>query len=93
MSKLFTVAGVSTLNGKVDLRFTNHLNTRKTVLAKNGHTDINLIELPKAMDKDAAIAHLAATEPFKGMAVVKSAQMDASKAVKNKAPVAAKVTA
>jgi len=93
MSKLFTVAGVSTLNGSVDLRFTNHLNTRKTVLAKNGHTDINLIELPKAMSKEDAIAHLASVEPFKGMAVVKSAQMDATKAVKNKAPAADKVGA
>lgn len=93
MSKLFTVAGVSTHNGSVDLRFTNHLNTRKTVLAKNGHTDINLIELPKAMTKDEAIAHLASTEPFKGMAAVKAAQMDATKVVKNKAPVADKVSA
>ena len=93
MSKLFSVAGVSTHKGEVGLRFTNHLGTRKTVLTKNGHTDINLIELPKPMTKEEALAHLAATEPFKGMAVVKSAGMDASKAVKNKEPAADKVGA
>ena len=93
MSKTFTVAGVSTLKGKVGLRFTNHLATRKTVLAKNGHTDINLIQLPKAMDKEAALAHLAATAPFSGMAIVKSASVDATKAIKNKADSKSTVTA
>lgn len=93
MSKTFTVAGVSTLNGKVGLRFTNHLTTRKTVLAKNGHTDINLVQLPKAMDKDAALAHLASIDQFKNMAIVKSASVDATKAIRNKVDSKTAVTA
>lgn len=53
----FTHAGVSTLNGIVKVRFANDA-IRVKVLAKNGHTDINIIELPSAMEKEDAIAHL-----------------------------------
>lgn len=56
-SKTFKVVGVSTLNGKIKVRFANDM-TRVKVLVKNGHTDVNLFELPSAMTKDAALAYV-----------------------------------
>ena len=45
-SKTFTVAGVSTLpSGATKIRFAKDFVDRFKVLAKNGHTDIRLIEL------------------------------------------------
>jgi hypothetical protein len=61
MSKLFTVAGTSNLNGIVKFRFANSLN-RVTVLRKCGHTDIKLIELPQAMNKEDATAYVKSQE-------------------------------
>lgn len=58
MEKLFTVAGVSTLNGAVKFRFANDLDKRVAVLTRNGHTDIQLVTLPSAMNKADAIAYL-----------------------------------
>lgn len=57
MSKTFARAGVSTLNGVVTYRFANDVN-REVVLAKNGHTDIQMIELGQAMTKQEAIQML-----------------------------------
>jgi len=57
MDKLFTVAGYSTLNGETKARFATSMD-RVKVLARNGHTDIKLQELPKAMTKDEAVAFL-----------------------------------
>lgn len=48
--KLFTVVGVSTHEGETKVRFANDV-MRVKVLAKNGHTDIMLIELDEAMSK------------------------------------------
>jgi hypothetical protein len=53
MEKLFTFAGVSRLNGVVAYRFANDAG-RVRVLERNGHTDIDLRELPTAMTKEAA---------------------------------------
>ena len=58
MTKLFTVAGTSNLNGAVKFRFANDLKGRVAILKRNGHTDINLMELPRAMSKEDAIAFL-----------------------------------
>ena len=52
--KQFTVIGVSTLNGDTKVRFANDA-MRVKILAKNGHTDIQLIELPEAMTKVDAV--------------------------------------
>ena len=60
---MFKVAGVSTNKGQVKVRFANDL-TRVKVLAKGGHTDIELLELPKAMDKPAAVAFLKTSELY-----------------------------
>ena len=57
---MFKVAGVSVLKGEVKVRFANDM-TRVKVLAKNGHTDIELLELPEAMDKPAVVTYLKST--------------------------------
>ena len=80
MSKLFTVAGTSVLDGVKTFRFANDM-SRVKVLERVGHTDVNLIELPKAMDKEAAVAFLATKD------------ITADKAVKPTAPKAVKVKA
>lgn len=59
MSKLFTIAGTSTLDGTNTYRFaTGKVNVRTAKLKRHGHTDVDLIELPRAMSKDDAVAHL-----------------------------------
>lgn len=57
MEKTFAFAGISTLNGTVAYRFANGAD-RVKVLAKNGHVEIDLRELPEAMTKAAAIEWL-----------------------------------
>ena len=57
MSKSFTHAGVSKLNGEFKVRFANDA-LRVKVLAKNGHKDIDIVELKHAMTKEEAIAYL-----------------------------------
>jgi hypothetical protein len=52
--KLFTVAGISKLNGEYKVRFANDI-MRIKVLAKSGHEDIRLADLESAASKmDAA---------------------------------------
>lgn len=58
MEKLFTVAGTSNLNGVTKMRFANDLKSRIKILERNGHTEIQLFELPRAMTKADAIAYL-----------------------------------
>jgi hypothetical protein len=53
----FKFAGVSTLNGKTKARFAND-QMRVKVLAKNGHKDIDIIELKHPMTKEEAVAFL-----------------------------------
>ena len=57
--KLFTVAGISKLNGEYKVRFANDM-MRIKVLAKHGHEDIRLADLEGEFTKlDAARAILA----------------------------------
>jgi hypothetical protein len=57
MSKLFSHAGVSRLNGSMKVRFANDA-LRVKVLAKNGHKDIDIVELKSPMTKEDALAYL-----------------------------------
>ena len=57
MSKSFTHAGVSRLNGEFKVRFANDA-LRVKVLAKNGHKDIDIVELKHPMSKEDAISYL-----------------------------------
>lgn len=59
VEKLFTVAGTATnADGTVKARFANDLVARIKILNKAGCTDINLVELPKAMTKLEALQYL-----------------------------------
>jgi hypothetical protein len=55
---LFTVAGTSNRQGEVKVRFANDLVSRIKALHRAGHTDVNLVELPKAMSKLEALQYL-----------------------------------
>jgi len=55
--KKFAVAGVSTLNGKTKIRFANDT-MRIKILAKNGHTNVELVSLSHEMTKGEIAAHL-----------------------------------
>ena len=81
--KKFAVAGVSTLEGKTKLRFANDT-MRIKILAKNGHTDVELVELPVEMTKAEAVQHLKSIEFGKGDAAIEAAVAYAEK--KNPAP-------
>lgn len=61
--KQFTVVGISTYADGTKVRFANDV-MRVKVLAKNGHTDIELIELPEAMLKVDAAKFLATLPEF-----------------------------
>ena len=92
MSKTFTFAGTCVENGAVVYKFANDANRAKA-LERFGCTDINMIALPNAMDKDAAIAYLATV----GMTAIKPARgakpKSASVKVKVKAAKDVKVVA
>ena len=53
----FTHAGVSTLNGKTKVRFAND-EMRVKILIKNGHKDIDMVQLKHPMSKEDAVAYL-----------------------------------
>jgi hypothetical protein len=72
MSKSFTHAGVSTLDGVIKARFCND-QMRVKVLAKNGHKDIDIIELKHAMTKEDAVAFLLSINFDNGNKAVRAA--------------------
>ena len=79
MDKSFSVAGVSTLKGSIKVRFAKDM-ARTKVLAANGHKDIRLVQLPKAMTKAEALALLAADAKFQdaaAQAAIKGAKGEA----------------
>jgi hypothetical protein len=88
--KRFAVAGVSTLDGKTKIRFAND-SMRVKILAKNGHSDVDLIELPREMTKAEIVAHMIEVGFGEGKPAVQAAIADLAK--KNKVKVADKTTA
>ena len=62
--KTFSVAGTSTLNGVTKVRFANDYVGRFKVLIKNGHENINLIELGGEFTKAEICQILMAHEQF-----------------------------
>jgi hypothetical protein len=85
--KKFTVVGVSTLQGKTKIRFANDT-MRIKVLGKNGHTDVDLIEVSHAMTKGELVQELKARGFGSGNPAVEAAIAYTEK--KNPAPVAEK---
>lgn len=65
--KVFTVCGTSKLEGEMKVRFANDV-MRVKVLAKHGHEDITLVELPNAMGKLEAVKFIQSLDEFKGVA-------------------------
>ena len=55
--KTYKVAGVSVLNGKYTVRYAND-KSRAKVLAKNGHTNVELVVLKEALPKEDIIDQL-----------------------------------
>ena len=53
-SNTFTVVGTSVLNGALKIRFANGLTKRIRVLARNGHSNIALVECDAMFKLDAA---------------------------------------
>jgi hypothetical protein len=88
-TKKFAVAGVSTLNGKTKIRFANDA-MRVKILGKNGHTDVELIELPREMSKAEIAAHLVETGFGADRPAILAAIKDLAK--KNPSATAAKVS-
>lgn len=84
--KLFTVFGVSKLNGEYKVRFATDL-MRTKVLTKHGHEDIRLVEVPTAVNKYEGIKQLQAHSEFQDAA----AQSAIMEYLEDKAPKTAKV--
>ena len=72
MSKSFTHAGVSKLDGEFKVRFANDA-MRTKVLIKNGHTDIDIVELKNPMTKEEALAYLISIDFDNGNTAVRAA--------------------
>jgi hypothetical protein len=70
--KKFAVAGVSTLEGKTKVRFANDT-MRIKILAKNGHTDIQLVDLPREMTKAEIAQYMVETGFGQGNAAIEAA--------------------
>ena len=89
--KLFTHAGTSRLNGVVKARFANDA-LRVKVLAKNEHTDIDIIELKEPMTKAAAVEFLLSIQFATNDAGEVNAEVQAAleEALESRTPQAAK---
>ena len=60
----YTVVGTSVLNGVCKIRFADGLTKRIRVLARNGHSNIALVECDAMFKLDAAKFALTQTEQF-----------------------------
>lgn len=65
--KTFKVVGVSNHEGEYKVRFANDI-MRIKILAKNGHTDIRLAELPEPLTKYEAVLAIKDLEAYQDAA-------------------------
>lgn len=72
MSGSYSHAGVSKQNGEFKVRFANDV-MRQKVLIKNGHTDIDIVELKHPMTKADAVAYLLSIDFDNGNKTVRAA--------------------
>lgn len=72
----FTHAGVSRYKGEFKVRWANDA-ARVKILAKNGHTDIDVIELPEAKTKVEAVQYLLSINFDNGNTAVRAALEEA----------------
>jgi|TARA_R110000868_G_scaffold126177_1_gene333119 hypothetical protein len=61
---MFKVTGISTLKGITKVRFANDFVSRVKILNKDGHADINLVELPSAISKADCVTYLKGSELY-----------------------------
>lgn len=61
MNQIFTFAGVSRKHNELRLRTSNRAEY-VDILLKEGHTDVDIVSLPSAMSKDAAVLHLLSSD-------------------------------
>lgn len=78
--KTFTFAGTCTENGATVYKFANDAKRAKA-LERFGCTNVNMIELPATMDKEAAVAYLAQV----GMTATQAVRIAKTATVKVKA--------
>lgn len=78
--KTFTFAGTCTENGATVYKFANDAKRAKA-LERFGCTNVNMVELPAAMDKEAAVAYLAQV----GMTATQTVRIAKTATVKVKA--------
>ena len=71
-TKTFTHAGVSRLNGVIKARFANDA-LRVKVLAKGGHTEIDLVEFLEPLSKEDAVRKLIDMDFAKGNTEIQAA--------------------
>jgi hypothetical protein len=96
--KMFKVFGVSKLDGEYKVRFANDI-MRTKVLAKHGHTEIELVELSEAMTKYDGIraiqslAEFASAHSQSAIAEYLEEKAPKAKAAPAKAPAKAQPTA
>ena len=65
-NKTFSVAGTSTNNGITKIRFANDFVNRLKILYKNGHENVELIELGGEFTKAQVCQILMAHDKFQG---------------------------
>ena len=61
---MYKVTGISTLNSKTKVRFANDLVSRVKILVKDGHEDINLVELAEPLSKADCVKYLKTTDLY-----------------------------
>lgn len=86
----YSFAGTSVLKGELKVRFANS-DARAKQLAKLGDTDVNIVQLPCAMDKAEAVAYLLESGFAKDVLVRAVLEAEVAPKAKVKAPRTVKV--
>ena len=86
----YSFAGTSVLKGELKVRFANS-DARAKQLAKLGDTDVNIVQLPRAMDKAEAVAYLLESGFAKDILVRVALEAEVAPKAKVKAPRTVKV--
>ena len=86
----YSFAGTSVLKGELKVRFANS-DARAKQLAKLGDTDVNIVQLPRAMDKAEAVAYLLESGFTKDILVRAALEAEVAPKAKVKAPRTVKV--
>jgi hypothetical protein len=83
MSKTFTIAGIATKDGQTRLHVSNgSAEQRTTILGRQGWTDITFVTLPEAMEREAAVSHLASLGMVADISATKTAKIKVTKTAK-----------